>query len=739
MQRMVSGTLVPTRDVVLDLLQLLEDRGVPLDREAVEKLWRLYRPALRTRRPDVAEAYDIIDERDTARTQADRLLQQVQVLQADQSAGLLRLTHAGLRLLTAHRALALSQKELESTARSVELVRAGEQQAREHLEAAVDRLDRLKDAYEHLREEALAVQQNATKDHAQWQERQADLLERLSLAEEALARTVQDTQDARQELQDERRISEAARRTAHTAQESAGQSRTEAAAARQEAAASEARRLTEAAAAQRTIQDAESDHAQALNAITQLEEELGQARTELKTARRRLVRADAELLRTTRERAVEADAQDVLSQALTAIKDDAGSTQHRMIPAGPESIGDTRSQDIPADRRSTRAAPHPNPGMSNDAPPRPGASDPERRTDDGPQAKREAAAGITSRPRSGRPLPGEAELAQLHGGTDPYQDHASPQLRRAIRYRPPGYHRRLALLVAAAVTVAAGVPALVWWSYRHDTPLVHGREEPTGSGTPKAKKTPSLPPRPAADSVADIGDQPVNTSTIMKLPPCTGAGLSLRLSSERNTYSGADPHLTLTMKTTKDTDTVPCRVNASRTDAPLTITAAGQRTSIWKSSACTDGHSGPRWLQASHNRPATIDFHWKQIAGSKHCDKQEAVPYATYLAEVSLAGAAPAQTSFVLESKESSKPSATPTRTPSPSRSASGNASASSGGSSGSIGGLLSGGTAQTPSTKRASPSSEATSANGGGGANGGTGANGSTGGGDDGFFGGGG
>lgn len=268
---------------------------------------------------------------------------------------------------------------------------------------------------------------------------------------------------------------------------------------------------------------------------------------------------------------------------------------------------------------------------------------------------------------------------------------------------------------------------------------MHGREAPTGSGTPKGKKTQSLPARPASDSVADIGDQPVNTSTIMKLPVCTGAALSLRLSSEYNTYSGSDPRLTLTMKTTGDTARVPCRVNASRNDAPLTITPAGQHTSTWKSSACTEGHAGPRWLQASHNRPATIDFHWKRIAGSKHCDKEEAAPYATYLAEASLAGAAPAQTSFVLARKESSKPPATPSRTPSPSKSASGDASVTSGGSSGSIGGLLSGGTAQTPSTKRASPSGEPTSANGGANANGGTGANGSTGGGDDGFIGGGG
>ncbi|MFD5661839.1 coiled-coil domain-containing protein [Streptomyces hirsutus] len=294
-QRMVSGRLVPTRDVVLDLLQLLQDRGCRPDAEALEELWQLHRPALRSRRPDVAEAYDIIDERDAAQTEAAGLRRQVDVLEAEQRRALLDLTRTGLQLLGTHRALAASQKELHDAIDSVASARAKEQQARLHLEAAVDRLDRLKDAYEQMREQAATVQQEAVADRAQWQKRQAALLERLSEAGKALAQAVQNAQDARQELADERRAGEAARRTAQQGQQ-ADLRQADAMTTSQEAASGKDRRQEETAAAHRSLHDAELRHAQAMNVIARLETELRQARTRLQHAQQRLIRADAPLV-----------------------------------------------------------------------------------------------------------------------------------------------------------------------------------------------------------------------------------------------------------------------------------------------------------------------------------------------------------------------------------------------------------------------------------------------------------
>ncbi|MFC8201679.1 hypothetical protein ACFUTV_40820 [Streptomyces sp. NPDC057298] len=335
-QRMVSGQLVPTRDVVLHLLQLLADRGLAPGGD-VEELWQLYRPALRSRRPDVAEAYDIIDERDAALGEAAGLRQQVRALEADQRRALLSATRAGLRLLGVHRALATTQKEVSAATGSRDLARAQEHEARAHLEAAVDRLDRLRDAYEQMCEQAEAVAQEAVSDRAQWHEHQALLLERLARAEEALAQAIQNTEDAREELADERR-------TARMVQKQTATSRADATVARQEA-----------AVAQRALSEAENHHTEAVNRLTRLETELHQIQAELRQAEQRLLRADGELVQAKREQAVEADAQDVLTEALTNfeateafthIEADEWSAEHALIFAGPEPAIESTSEDL---------------------------------------------------------------------------------------------------------------------------------------------------------------------------------------------------------------------------------------------------------------------------------------------------------------------------------------------------------------------------------------------------------
>lgn len=726
-QRMVSGRLVPTRDVVLDLVQLLEDRGPQPGEADLEELWLLYRPALRSRRPDVAEAYDIIDERDAAQSETAGLRQQVGVLQADQCRALLSLTRAGVNLLGAHRALAASQKELTAATSSRELARAEEQEARAHLEAAVDRLDRLKDAYEQMREQAESLQREAAADRTQWQERQALLLERLAQAEEDLDQAVRDAEGARRELEHERRTTDAARRTAREGERQATAGQADAATARKEAAAAEARRLQEAAAAQHALSEAEGHHTQAMNAITHLEAELRQTRTELWRAQQRLLHADNELVQTMRERAVEADAQDVLSQALTALQTDAWSTGRALIPASPESTTEPRPEGpVPGSGRphtppapdaaspmarlpkQTSGGAAPPTGTQGAAPHTPGEKSGARTAEQGPAGSQTEAAPLDGKPSAQR------------AGTRPCKPELDPSL---------GHTKKIALLAAVAVTVAGGVSALAWWSWDRDASRSAGRESATPSATTKQSKVPSLPAKPAQDSVADIGDQPVNTAAIMKLPVCAASAVSPRVRSERNVFTDRDPRLTLTVKAASKATGPPCRVNAGRGEAVLTLTPVAEDAAVWKSSQCAGDRSGPRWLELTRTRPVTVDFRWNRRS-SKDCAKDAAAPYGTYLAEAVLKGAPKTQSSFVLAGEETEQPAGTPSTSRPPQQPVSSpeETDSSNGSSAGSDGGFIEGAEGTPPSTA-SSPSDDPTGANG---------ANGGGNGGDDGgFFGG--
>jgi hypothetical protein len=269
--------------------------------------------------------------------------------------------------------------------------------------------------------------------------------------------------------------------------------------------------------------------------------------------------------------------------------------------------------------------------------------------------------------------------------------------------------------------MAGGVSALAWWSWDRDTLRNAGRESATPSATTKQSKVPSLPLRPSQDSVADIGEQPVNTAVIMKLPVCDGSAVSPRVRSERNLFTDRDPRLILTVKAAPDVAGLPCRVNVGRGEAVLTLTPAVEDTAVWKSSQCTGDRSGPRWLELTRTRPVTVDFRWNRRS-SKDCAKDDAAPYGTYLAEAFLKGAPKAQSSFVLAGEETEQSAGTPSTTPPPQQPVSSPAEtdSSNGSSAGSDGGFIEG-TEGTPSSTTPSPSDDPTGANGAdGGGNGG-------------------
>ncbi|GCB46870.1 caspase family protein [Streptomyces sp. NL15-2K] len=254
--------------------------------------------------------------------------------------------------------------------------------------------------------------------------------------------------------------------------------------------------------------------------------------------------------------------------------------------------------------------------------------------------------------------------------------------------------RALSVAVTSVVGVGLGLALLV--PEGAESPAGHGAS-PTRPHATSSSASPSrtaLPGRPPADDVADIGGRPGNTAAIMRLRACTGADITVRLTSVFNSYVDEDPHLELSVKAdTGAGGPLPCRINLSRTDAYLMVTRAGDSGETWKSSACASGHHGQRWVQLARGKPVTVDFHWDRRPNTRGCDQAGSASSGTYLAEALVLNEK-AQTSFVLRHEEA----ATPPETPSPTRSASK-------ASSGSRGGTSSGG---ADDAKSATPSQSA-------------------------------
>jgi hypothetical protein len=235
--------------------------------------------------------------------------------------------------------------------------------------------------------------------------------------------------------------------------------------------------------------------------------------------------------------------------------------------------------------------------------------------------------------------------------------------------------RALSVSVAGVVGVGLGL-ALLLVPGGSESPKGHRVSSTSSSVSPSST---ALPGRPAADDVADIGRQPVNTAAIMELRACTSADITVRLTSVRNTYADEDPHLKLSVRADTGVDgSLPCRINLSRTDAYLMVTEAGDSGEMWKSSACVSGHDRQRWVQLARGKPVSVDFHWDRRPSTKGCDQAGHASSGTYLAEALVLNEK-AQTSFVLERPEQ-EVAPTPSKTPWPVRSASTASSGSAGG-----------------------------------------------------------
>lgn len=369
-QRMARGEMVPSRDVLFDLLRILEqERGTP-QRHDLEELWAAYKPALRERRPDLYKVYEVVDAYASALLLVSSQQQEITRLETGLEQHTHRAARADERVRRARRAQAVHRQVLRATGQEMDRLRVREQHVRHDLDDASAEVARMRQdvataraqvehwqeqAEWHLREKEELRQDSATQREA-WQEREALLLERLAQACENLrtvteqAAAVEAGLRAREtHWRDQAQAGHAAARSARADAEAA---RSQAAVARAEAEAAreEATRVLQAQQdrADALVAAAGAEQEQAQQTIGRLRDELRRAQAQLRAAQQNATRQDAQLTSLVAERALNADVDDIVSQVL-AQHQALGPGEPAWIDAGPEAIHIPSSAGPPPD------------------------------------------------------------------------------------------------------------------------------------------------------------------------------------------------------------------------------------------------------------------------------------------------------------------------------------------------------------------------------------------------------
>ncbi|MFD8766116.1 coiled-coil domain-containing protein [Streptomyces mirabilis] len=367
-QRMSKGTLVPTRDVLFDLLRILEDERSAPQRQDLEELWAAYKPALRKRLPDVYEVYEIADGYASARVLVALQQQQIARLETGLEQHKRRAARADERVKHARRAQAFHRRALGAVRQDSDRLRVREQRMRQGLDDASAEVASLRQdvataraqvehwqeqADWHLREKEELRQESDTEREA-WLEREALLLERLAQACETLqtaainAAAVEAALRAREtHWRDQAQAGHAAARSAR-ADADAARSQAAVARAEAEAAREEAARVLQAQQerADALVAAAGAEQEQAQQTVGRLEEELRQAQVQLRAVQHNAVQRDAQLTSFVAERALNADLDEIVSQVL-AQHEELGPGEPGWFDAAPEAIGIPSSQDQP--------------------------------------------------------------------------------------------------------------------------------------------------------------------------------------------------------------------------------------------------------------------------------------------------------------------------------------------------------------------------------------------------------
>ncbi|MEV2217054.1 caspase family protein [Streptomyces sp. NPDC050997] len=228
-------------------------------------------------------------------------------------------------------------------------------------------------------------------------------------------------------------------------------------------------------------------------------------------------------------------------------------------------------------------------------------------------------------------------------------ERSNKKLDQAMRglHRPGIRLARIALLIVTASAVIGGMGYALWASRTEGNQRAD--RSPTASASAQTSSRETMPP-PRQDTLPDLGDQAVNTTTIMRMPSCVDTDslvpVTLQLKSERNSYgSKGTPILTLKIKSTSE-----CRINASPKLVRLTIALASEDKPLWHSASCTPPPPD-RWVAVSPSAPATVTYRWNRRPNTS-CTDTKAAPIGTYLATGSFSSmfVPDAKASFVLNS-----------------------------------------------------------------------------------------
>lgn len=226
---------------------------------------------------------------------------------------------------------------------------------------------------------------------------------------------------------------------------------------------------------------------------------------------------------------------------------------------------------------------------------------------------------------------------------------SNKELDRAMRaLNRRGRWARIAVLIATGAAVIAGTGYALWASRADGNQRTDDSSRPSAS--PHTSSQHTTPP-PRRDTLADLGNQTVNSTAVMRLPRCTDTDslipVTLQLRSERKSYDSTDtPVLILKIKSTST-----CRINATPKLVSLTITRAGEDKPLWSSASSCSTQTPDRWIVVSPSTPATVTYRWNLYRNTS-CSEARKAPTGLYVASGDLGSlfASEAKASFVVTS-----------------------------------------------------------------------------------------
>lgn len=599
-QRILAGELVPTRDVVYHLLEVVAAECGALGEQDAQELWAAYKPALALAKPATFAIYELLDSYVAVRMLAQDRQRNVESLDLALEQQRVRVERADARNRRVQHAGSILRRALASSGRQTRQLRAvneGLEQSASRMTETVAALEsRLSDARgsaadwqelaAHLKEQLEHSEHIAVVSEQQRAECEALLLEWLAQACEALETAHAQSDKERAAWRWWQRQAMQAAADAHAARaEAAAQSAATLAAWEQadRVGAQARRQLTEQQAAfEEFAAQVKADHERSVRAIDHLQSQLLQAHRELRQVREDAVQADTQLASLLAEKDLLQELDAIISLALARHRAPGPPALPRFAtepPAAQASLPEPAFMDPPSQESgqppSVEQEPEPASEPTAEAAavrtPEPTAPD----TDSGP-------------PTAPRPAPAQAIPAA------PRQQPTPAGQRRPLSVAVRG--RRIAYLTIPLLCVIG----LLTDNYGGSDDAARGQ-----------------------DTVADVGTQDVNTAAVMKLPACKDGHTTQSLRSDRTHYPPtAQPVFTFTVIGRPG---MKCRINAVSTHIRLHAKAVKGGTVTWSSSACAADNPAARWIAVSHTAPATLTYRWNRAAQTA-CNTHTAPP-----------------------------------------------------------------------------------------------------------------